>query len=171
MKHNKNLIRINRGEKMRLKNTLILITLLLIAISMISAVSAANEKVHVGPGDKFNHYPHDSIQHKTGYTFNIELKNGSVYYVTTSSENNIGKLNPLFHLALNHKVSKYFSDNVATKSNILGQKISSEYGADDFFSVPVENEFYITYIQGEPIGENSDIKKVDKVFDKDGNEL
>ena len=75
MKHNKNLIRINRGEKMRLKNTLILITALLIAISMISAVSAANEKVHVGPGDKFNHYPHDSIQHKTGYTFNIELKN------------------------------------------------------------------------------------------------
>ena len=55
MKHNKNLIRINRGEKMRLKNTLILITSLLIAISMISAVSAANEKVHVGPGDKFNH--------------------------------------------------------------------------------------------------------------------
>lgn len=40
---------------MRLKNTLILITALLIAISMISAVSAANEKVHVGPGDKFNH--------------------------------------------------------------------------------------------------------------------
>lgn len=44
MKHNKNLIRINRGEKRRLKNTLILITVLLIAISMISAVSAANEK-------------------------------------------------------------------------------------------------------------------------------
>jgi len=153
---------------------IIFFTIALMIMSAMSVVSAADEKIHVTTNDKFTHYSHDSVQYPAGYSFDIELENGSVYYIKYDNEDPIAKLNPTFELAVQYEVEKYLGgDNDVDIKNIFGGKVGSLSVKDDgeLFTFPVDNEFYITYTNGHKVGLDDNANEVDKVFDKDGKQL
>ena len=157
-----------------IKKIIIYSIILIIAINTITVISAADEKVHVTTNDKFTHYPHDSVQYPAGYSFDIELQNGSVYYIKYDNEEPIAKINPLFELAVEYEVEKYLGGNSNINiNNIFGAKVGSLSIEDngELFSFPVENEFYITYTDGHKVGLDDNAKEVDKIFDKNGKQL
>ena len=110
---------------MSMKNILTILIICILATCMITAVSAADEKIHVTTNDHFTHYPHDSVQYPAGYSFDIELENGSVYYIKYDNEEPIAKINPLFELAVEYEVEKYLGDSSVDINNIFGQKVGS----------------------------------------------
>lgn len=159
---------------MKIKNIILIFTILIVAFSIISAVSATDEKIHVTTADHFTHYPHDSVQYPAGYSFDIELENGSVYYIKYDNEDPIAKINPLFELAVEYEVEKYLGDGKSVDiNNIFGSKVGSISVEDngELFTFPVENEFYFTYTDGHKVGLDDNAKEVDKIFDKDGKQL
>lgn len=159
---------------MKIKKVIIFSAILIVALCMVTAASAADEKIHVTTDDHFTHYPHDSVQYPAGYSFDIELENGSVYYIKYDNEDPIAKINPMFELAVEYEVEKYFGDGDSVDiNNIFGAKVGSISVEDngELFTFPVENEFYITYTDGHQVGLDDNAKEVDKIFDKDGKQL
>lgn len=155
------------------KNVFVILSIFIISLFMITATFAADEKIHVTTNDKFTHYPHDSVQYPAGYSFDIELEDGSVYYIKYDKEDPIAKINPLFKLAVDYEVEKYYGKSNVNINNVFGQKVGSLSIEDngELFTFPVENDFYITYTGGHKVGVDNDAKEVDKIFDKDGNQL
>lgn len=162
-----------KTKKMSTQKLLILFSIFILAAGMTTSVFAADEKIHVTTDDHFTHYPHDSVQYPAGYSFDIELENGSVYYIKYDNEEPIAKINPMFELAVEYEVEKYMGDSSVSVNNIFGQKVGSLTIEDDgeLFTFPVENEFYITYTDGHKVGLDDNAHEVDKIFDKDGKQL